>query len=152
MSDEAKERVIRGDWPKTGAVETVAEFIDQNSVTCDCCQHVLIDVTAARTGEKQHAVAGDPEGDGVGCAHSWHQTVRELEEEEGPAARAGIAACMRLNAKLMAERDVALERRDIAQALADVREIEADRLRAELAAAIEALRAMRKYLEVEDGE
>ncbi len=59
----------------------VADFIGQHSVTCDCCQHVMIDVTAACVGGEQHCVAGLPGDGGHGCAHSWHQTVKDLEEE-----------------------------------------------------------------------
>lgn len=58
----------------------IADFIDQHSVTCDCCDHVLLDVTAAREGSEQHCVAGS-EGDGMGCAHSWRETVVTLEAE-----------------------------------------------------------------------
>lgn len=51
------------------AATAVERFIDAHGLTCDCCQHVMIDVTAARSGEKQHCIAGDLEGEGSGCAH-----------------------------------------------------------------------------------
>ncbi len=89
--------------------EAVAKYIDDHGINCDCCQHVMIDVTSAQTGDKQHCVAGDCEGEGVGCAHSWHETVGQLEEQ--------IAA-------LSVERDTA-------EALATARELEADRLSVE---------------------
>ena len=54
----------------------IAEYVDQHGVKCDCCQHVMIDVTAIPTGE-QHCIAGDPESQGVGCA--WSMNV-ELEK------------------------------------------------------------------------
>lgn len=57
----------------------IAEFIDGNGTTCDCCQHVMIDVTSAQTGVKNHCVAGDSEGEGEGCAGGWHETVGRLE-------------------------------------------------------------------------
>lgn len=61
--------------------KAIAEFIDNHGINCDCCGHVMIDVTSAQTEEKQHCVAGDSEGEGVGCARSWHETVGHLEAE-----------------------------------------------------------------------
>lgn len=52
--------------------EAIGKYIDDNSITCDCCQHVMIDVTAAKAGTVGHCTAGDPEGEGSGCAHGMH--------------------------------------------------------------------------------
>ncbi len=48
--------------------QIIADYIDGNGMKCDCCQHVMIDVTASKAGGKQHCIAGDPEGEGSGCA------------------------------------------------------------------------------------
>jgi hypothetical protein len=51
----------------------VAAFIDDHGLTCDCCQHVMIDVTSARDSkERQHCIAGDSEGEGIACGYTWH--------------------------------------------------------------------------------
>lgn len=59
--------------------QIIAEYIDMNGSTCDCCQHVMIDVTAAETGAECHCMAGDPEGEGSGCAWGWAETAENRQ-------------------------------------------------------------------------
>ena len=59
--------------------QIIAEYIDDNGMKCDCCQHVMIDVTASKPGEKQHCIAGDPEGEGSGCAWGWSETAEQKQ-------------------------------------------------------------------------
>jgi len=67
-------------WP------SVEEFIDDCGMTCDCCQHVMIDVTAVMNeSEKQHCITGDPEGEGAAC--SWGIT-HDLEMHAASSAEA----------------------------------------------------------------
>lgn len=62
---------------RTAAVE---EYIEMNSTSpCDCCQHVMIDVTASKNGTISHCQAGDPEGDGSGCAHGMYADLPRRE-------------------------------------------------------------------------
>jgi hypothetical protein len=68
--------------------QIIAEYIDMNSTTCDCCQHVMIDVTATEKGGRSHCVAGDPEGEGSGCAWGMHQ-----DASQRPTATEVIAEC-----------------------------------------------------------
>lgn len=96
---------------------SVAAYIDDHGMTCDCCQHVMIDVTSAQTGEKQHCIAGDPEGDGVGCAHSFHgEEVPKLEariaemERQRDKYRADALKLNELRGALIVERDQARAR------------------------------------------
>lgn len=66
----------------TSAKDAIADYVDDHGMTCDCCQHVMIDVTAAQEDEeKQHCVAGDCEGEGVACAWTWHEVAGKKEEE-----------------------------------------------------------------------
>lgn len=55
--------------PLSPGERSIAEYIDQHGITCDCCQHVMIDVTSVQSGVKQHCIAGDPESDGCACAN-----------------------------------------------------------------------------------
>ena len=59
--------------------EAIAEYIDDHGQKCDDCQHVMIDVTAAETGCASHCFAGDPEGDGSGCAWGFHHDAERNE-------------------------------------------------------------------------
>lgn len=68
----------------------IEEYIDQNSVTCDCCNHIMIDVTAIDVGARSHCIAGDPEGEGSACAHGM-QADREREREESARLRAQLS-------------------------------------------------------------
>ena len=74
--------------------QIIAEYIDDNGMKCDCCQHVMIDVTASKSGEKQHCIAGDPEGEGSGCAWGWIETAEQKQLALEKAAEV-IAACER---------------------------------------------------------
>ena len=56
--------------------EAVEKWIDDHAMTCDCCQHKMIDVTAAQDPTektKQHCMVGDPEGDGIACADGLYR-------------------------------------------------------------------------------
>jgi hypothetical protein len=63
------------------------EWIDQNSTSCDACQHEFIDFTALKTGEVPHSTAGDPEGEGSGCAFCMHADAELLERMTGEEFR-----------------------------------------------------------------
>lgn len=69
---------------ESGSGHPSAEWIDQNSVQCDARQHVFVDLTSLSGEDRtQHAVAGDPEGAGSGCAY-----CKELDlEREAQAAQ-----------------------------------------------------------------
>ena len=67
------------DAVKRYEARVIEEYIDQNSTACDACQHVMIDVTSAKAGVRGHCIAGDPEGEGSGCAHCMQEDLPRNE-------------------------------------------------------------------------
>lgn len=65
--------------PLVDAYSALKEFIDNHGITCDCCRHVLIDVTSAiENNTPQHCVAGDSEGYGSACAYGMQADIDSL--------------------------------------------------------------------------
>jgi len=79
FDEEERVKIIRNTKTRE-QVAIMADYIDQNSVQCDCCQHVMIDVTALPA-EDQHCIVGDPEAQGV-CAYCMNQDLEKAETRE----------------------------------------------------------------------
>jgi hypothetical protein len=113
--------------------EAVEEWIEQNSFSaCDCCQHVYIDVTSVKTGVEQHCIAGDPEGDGSGCAWGFHHDLPRREREAAAEALRGMEKEFRDGAELSRKAYNHVDM-DYSLLAADLLRIKAERIEAEVA-------------------